>query len=184
MVPLCPFGGPVFRAFGVGGLAAPLWCWRAVWWLWAVLSPPPPSPLFFFGGGVCLFLPLPSLGSRTHWPAFCVVFRVAVGGCVLLGRVPAPRVGWVMYTLGSSPLPAGLSPGSAGWAAASGGFVWLWFRGLGLSGSFLLPGAGFNLLGGPPPLLPGAQWARVWPAVPVCGVPVRRLPGCAVACFG
>ena len=55
----------------------------------------------------------------------------------------------------------------------------LWVRGLGLSVSYLLRGAGFNLLGGPPPLLP-----PVWPAVPVCGVLVRRLPGCAVACFG
>ena len=50
--------------------------------------------------------------------------------------------------------------------------------------SFPLRGAGFNLLGGPPPLLPGALWPRVWPAVPVCGVLVWRLPGCAVACFG
>ena len=48
----------------------------------------------------------------------------------------------------------------------------------------LLCGAGFNLLGGPPPLLPGARWPRVWPAGPTCGVLVRRIPGCAVACFG
>ena len=34
--------------------------------------------------------------------------------------------------------------------------MWLWVRGLGLSVSFLLRSAGFNLLGGPPPLLPGA----------------------------
>ena len=148
------------------------------------LAPPPLPPCFFFRGGVCLFLPLPSAGWRTHWPAFSVVFRVAVGGCVLLGRVPARWVGWVMYTLGSAPLPAGLGPGSAGWAAAPGGFVWLWVRGLGLSVSFLLCGAGFNLLGGPPPLLPGAPWTRVWPAVLVCGVLVRRLLGCALACFG
>ena len=143
-----------------------------------------PPPLFvFFLGGVCLFLPLPSLGWRMHWPAFSVVFRVAVGGCVLLGRLPVPRVGWAMYTLGLAPLPAGLGPGSAGWAAAPGGGVWLWVRGLGLSVSFLLCGAGFNLLGVPPPLLPGARWPHVWPVVPVCGVLVRRLPGCAVACF-
>ena len=147
------------------------------------LTPPPPPLFFFLSGGVCLFPPLPSLGCRTHWPAFSVVFRVAVGGCVLLGRVPAPWVGWAMYTLGSAPLPARLGPGSAGWAAAPGSCVWLWVRGLGLSVSFLLRGAGFNLLGGPPPLLPGPQWPRVWPAVPVCGVLVRRLPGCAVACF-
>ena len=102
----------------------------------------------------------------------------------LLGCVPAPWVGLAMYTLGYAPLPAGLGPASAGWAAAPGGCVWLWVRGLGLSVSFLLCGAGFNLLGGPPPLLPSAQWPRVWPVVPVCGVLVRRLPGCAVACFG
>ena len=87
-----------------GGLVA-LGCFRA----------PPPSPLcFFFGGGGCLFLPLPSLGWRRHWPAFSVVFRAAVGGCVLFGRVPVPWVRWAMYTLGSVPLLAGLGPGSAG----------------------------------------------------------------------
>ena len=147
-------------------------------------APPPPPPSFFLWGGACLFLPLPSLGWRTHWPAFSVVFSAAVGGCVLFGRVPAPWVGWAMYTLGSAPLPGGLGPGSAGWAAAPGGCVWLWVRGLGLFVSFLLCGAGFNLLGGLPLLLPGARWPFVWPAVPVCGVLVRRLPGCAMACFG
>ena len=147
-------GGGVGECLLGGGFGRPLWCWRAVWWLWAVLSPPPPC---FFWGGVCLFLPLPSLGWRTHWPAFFVVFQVAVGGCVLLGRVPAPWVGWVMYTSGSAPLPAGLGPGPAGWPAAPGGFLWLWVRGLGLSVSFLLRGASFNLLGGPPPLLPGPR---------------------------
>ena len=82
------------------------------------LTPPPPPPFLFSGGGACLFLPLPFLGWRTHWPAFSVVFRAAVGGCFLLGRVPAPWVGWAMYTLGSAPPPAGLGPGSAGRAAA------------------------------------------------------------------
>ena len=62
--------------------------------------------------------------------------------------------------------------------------MWLWVRGLGLFVSFPLCGAGFNLLGGPPLLLMGARWPRLWPAVPVCGVLVRRLPGCAMACFG
>ena len=202
-VPL--FGGPPFLAWCCriwpGGPPVPLWgscipcllgrgfghlltCWRAVWWLWAVFSGPPLSPPVFFCGGVCLFLLLPSLGSRTHWSASSVVLRVAVGGCVLLGRVSGPWVGPVMYTFGSAPLPAGSGPGSAGWAATPGGFVRLWVRGLGLSVSFLLRGAGFNLLGGPPLLLPGARWPRVWPVVPVCGVLVRRLPGCAVACFG
>ena len=157
-----------------GGLVA-VGCFRA--------RPPPPR-VFVFRGGACLFLYLPSLGWRTHWPAFSVVFRAAVGGCILFGSVPAPWVGLAMYTLGSAPLPAGLGPGSDGWAAAPGGCMWLWVRGLGLFVSFLLCGACLYLLGGPPPLLPGAQWPRVWPAVPVCGVLVRRLPGCAVACFG
>ena len=158
-----------------GGLVA-VGCFRA---------PPLPPLLFsFWGGGGCLFLPPPSLRWRTHWPAFSVVFRAAVGGCVLFGRVPAPWVGWAMYTVGSAPLLAGLGPGSAGWAAAPGSCLWSWVRGLGWFVSFPLCGAGFNLLGGPPPLMLGALWPRVWPAVLVCGVLVRRLPGCALACFG
>ena len=146
-----------------GGSGRLWWCWRAVWWLSAGFPPPPLPPLLsLLGGGACLFLPLPSLGWRTHWPAFSVVFRAAVGGCVLFGRVPAPWVGWAMYTLGSAPLLAGLGPGSAGWAAAPGGCVWLWGRGLGLFVSFPLCGAGFNLLGGSPPLLPGAFRGVRW----------------------
>ena len=188
VVPLCLCGGPVFGAFWggawppvvvlAGGLAA-VGCFRAF----------SPSPLLFFffcffGGGACLFLPLPSLGWRTHWPAFSVIFRAAVFSCVLCGRVPAPWVGWALYMVGSAPLLAGLGPGSAGWAAAPGGCLWFWVRGLGLFVSFPLCGAGCNLLGGPPPLSPGALWPRVWPAVLVCGVVARRLPGCAVAGFG
>ena len=184
VVPLCLFGGPVFGAFWggawppvvvlAGGLAA-VGCFRAF----------SPSPLLFFGGGgACLFLPLPSLGWRTHWRAFSVVFRAAVFSCVLCGRIPAPWVGWALYTVGSAPLLAGLSPGSAGWAAAPGGCLWFWVRGLGLFVSLPLCGAGCNLLGGPPPLSPGALWPRVWPAVLVCGVVARRLSRCAVAGFG
>ena len=184
VVPLCLCGGPVFGGFwgGVwppvvvlaGGLAA-VGCFRAF----------SPSPLlFFWGGGACPFLPLPSLGWRTHWPAFSVVFRAAVFSCVLCGRVPAPWVGWAMYTVGSAPLLAGLGPGSAGWAAAPGGCLWFWVRGLGLFVSFPLCGAGCNILGGPPPLSPGALWPRVWPVVLVCGLLARRPPGCAVAGFG
>ena len=184
VVPLCLCGGPVFGAFWggawppvvvlAGGLAA-VGCFRAF----------SPSPLLFFlGGGACLFLPLPSLGWRTHWPAFSVVFRAAVFSCVLCGRVPAPWVGWAMYTVGSAPLLAGLGPGSAGWAAAPGGCLWFWVRGLGLFVSFPLCGAGCNLLGGPPPLSRGALWPPVWAAVLVCGVVARRLRGCAVAGFG
>ena len=185
LVPLCLYGAPVFGAFFGGGLAASGGVGGRFGGCGLFLRPPP-SPLccFLWGGGVCLFLPLPSLGWRTHWPAFSVVFRAVDGGCVLFGRVPVPWVGWAMYTLGSAPLLAGLGPGSAGWAAAPGGCVWLPVRGLGLFVSFPLCGAGFHLLGHPPPLLPGVLWPRVWPAVPVCGMRVRRLPGCAVACFG
>ena len=180
-------GTPPFFFFFLGGGPGRLWwCWRVVGRLWAVFVPfpLPPSFFFFWGGGACLFLPLPSLGWRTHWPVFSVVFRAAVFSCVLCGHVPAPWVGWALYTVGSAPLLAGLGPGSAGWAAAPGGCLWFWVRGLGLLVSLPLCGAGCNLLGGPSPLSPGALWSRVWPVVLVCGVVARRLPGCAVAGFG
>ena len=106
-----------------------MWCGWAASWLWAFLVP---LPLFFFGGGVCLFLPLPSLGWCTHWSAFGVVNQVAVGPCVLVGLAPAPWVGWVMCTLGSAALPIGLVSGSASWAVAPGGFVRPWVRGAGV----------------------------------------------------
>ena len=189
VVPLCLCGGPppfFFFFFFLGGGPGRLWWfWRVVGRLWAVFVPFPLPPSFFFlGGGACLFLPLPSLGWRTHWPVFSVVFRAAVFSCVLCGHVPAPWVGWALYTVGSAPLLAGLGPGSAGWAAAPGGCLWFWVRGLGLLVSLPLCGAGCNLLGGPSPLSPGALWSRVWPVVPVCGVVARRLPGCAGAGFG
>ena len=180
-------GSPFFFSFFLGGGPGRLWwCWRVVGRLWAVFVPflLPPSFVFFFGGGACMFLPLPSLGWRTHWPVFSVVLRAAVFSCVLCGHVPAPWVGWALYTVGSAPLFAGLGPGSAGWAAAPGGCLWFWVRGLGLFVSLPLCGAGCNLLGGPSPLSPGALWPRVWPVVLACGVVARRLPGCAVAGFG
>ena len=159
VLPLCLFGGPVFGAFWVGGLAASCGVGGRFGGCGLFWRPPSLPTLFFvfFWGGGCLFLPLPFLGWRTHWPAFGVVFRAAVGSCVLFGRVRAPWLGWAMYTFGSAPLLAGLGPGPAGWAAAPGGCVWLVVRGLGLFVSFLLCGAGFNLLGGPPALLPGAR---------------------------
>ena len=121
-----------------GGSGRLWWCWLAVWRLWAVSVPflPPPSFFFWGGGGACLFLLLPSPGWRSNWPAFSVVFRAVVFSCVLCGRVPAPWVGWAMYTVGSAPLLAGFGPGSAGWAAAPGGCLWFWVRGLGLFVSF------------------------------------------------
>ena len=131
--PLCLLGGPVFGAFLGGGLAASggLGGRFGGCGLSSRLFPlPPPFFFFFWGGGACLFLPLPSLGCCTHWPAFSVVFRAAVFSCALFGRAPAPWVGWAMYTVGSAPLLTGLGPGSAGWAAAPGGCLWFWVRGL------------------------------------------------------
>ena len=125
VAPLCLFGGPVFCAFWVGGLAASCGVGGRFGGCGLFSRPPPSPPVFFFWGGACLLLPLPSLGWRTHWPACSVVFRAAVGSSVFICRVPAPWVGWAMYTLGSAPLPAGLGPGPAGWAAAPGGCVWL-----------------------------------------------------------
>ena len=193
-----PFpGGPLFLAwccrFWVGGPPVPLWgsCLRCLLGgglaasggargrfggcgLFSRLFPLP--PLFFFLGGGGLLVPPPAFPGLVHTLA-CI--QSCLPGCCfqLLSVWPrsAPWVGWPMYTVGSAPLLAGLGPGSAGWAAAPGGCVWLWVRGLGLFVSFPLCSAGFNLLGGSPPLLPGAL---------VCGVLVRHLPGCAVAGFG
>ena len=191
VVRLCLCGGPppfffFFFFFPGGGAWPPVVVLAGGWAAVGCFRAFSPSPLlfFFFWGGACLFLPLPSLGWRTHWPVFSVVFRAAVFSCVLCGHVPAPWVGWALYTVGSAPLLAGLGPGSAGWAAAPGGCLWFWLRGLGLLVSLPLCGAGCNLLGGPSPLSPGALWSRVWPVVLVCGVVARRLPGCAVAGFG
>ena len=124
-----PSGGPVFGAVWLGGLAAS--CGVCGRFRGCGLYSCPP-PFCFFRGGVCLFLPLHSLGWCTHWSAFGVVNRVAVGAFVLLGLAPAPWVGWVMYTFGSAALPAGLGSGSAGWAVAPGGFVRPWVRGAGV----------------------------------------------------
>ena len=179
VVPLCLCGGPFFGAFWggarppvvvlAGGLAA-VGCFRAF----------SPSPLLFFGGGGG-GLPVPPSAFPGLAHALACIQCCLPGCCLQLRSV---WVGWALYTVGSAPLLAGLGPGSAGWAAAPGGCLWFWVRGLGLFVSFPLCGAGCNLLGGPPPLSPGALWPRVWPAVLVCGVVARRLPGCAVAGFG
>ena len=170
--PGAPLGGPVFGAVWVGGLDASCGIGGRRDGCGPFSRPP---PCWFFFGGVCLFLPLPSLGWRTHWSIFCVVFWFAVGDCVLPGRAPTPWVGWVMYTLGSVPLLAGLGSGSAGWAVVPGGFVWPWVSRVlsSLRAGFNFPPAAY--MGGPPPLLPGVRWpfAGVWQAgaVPsgVCG---------------
>ena len=183
VVPLCLFGGPVFGAFWGGGLAASGGVGGRFGGCGLFSRLPPPPSVFFWGGG----LPVPPSAFPGLVHALACIQCCLPGCCFQLRSVwprSAPWVGWAMYTVGSAPLLAGLGPGSAGWAAAPGGCLWFWVRGLGLFVSFPLCGAGFNLLGGPPPLLPGALWPRVWPAVLVCGVLARRLPGCAVAGYG
>ena len=185
VVPLCLFGGPVFGAFCVGGLAASCDVGGRFGGCGLFSHPPSLPPLFYFfgGGAACSSLCLSWAGARTGphsvWSSGLLL---AVAFCLAVFRPHGS--GGLCTRWARRPFSAGLGPGSAGWAAAPGGCVWLWVRRLGLSVSLLPCGAGFNLLGGPPPLLPGARWPRVWPAVPVCGVLVRRLPGCAVACFG
>ena len=178
VVPLCLFGGPVFGAFWgwvwpplvvlAGGLLA-VCCFRA----------PPPSPLccFFLGGGGGLPVPHSAFPGLAH--ALARIQCCLPGCCWRLRSVwpcsgPMGRAGYVHVGLGAP------SCRVRSWLCRLGGCA----RGPGLFVSFPLCGAGFNLLGGPPLLLPGARWPLVWPAVPVCGVLVRRLPGCAVACFG
>ena len=53
--PPVPLWGSCLWCLLGGGFGRLLWCWGAVWWLWAVLLPPPLPPLFFWGGG----LPVP-----------------------------------------------------------------------------------------------------------------------------
>ena len=191
VVPLCLCGGPFFfflfffRCLLGGGLAA---CGSVGGLfggcgLFSCLFPFPP-PFFFWGGGG---LPVPPSACPGLAHALACIQCCLPGCCLQLRSVwsrsgPMGRVGFVH--VGSAPFLAGLGPGSAGWAAAPGGCLWFWVRGLGLFVSLPLCGAGCNLLGGPSPLSPGALWPRVWLAVLVCGVVARRLPGCAVAGFG
>ena len=65
--PPVPLSGSCLRCFSGGGFGRLWWCWRAVWWLWAVFAPPT-SPLccFLFGGGAAYSsLCLPWAGART-----------------------------------------------------------------------------------------------------------------------
>ena len=180
--PPVPLWGSCLRCLLGGGFGRLLWCWRAVWWLWAVFAPPPPPPVFLLGGGAaCSSLCLPWAGTRTGpHSAWSSGLLLAVAFCLAVFR-PNGSDGLCTFGLGAPSCQV------RSWLCRLGGCarrVWLWVRGLGLLVSFPLGGAGFNLLCGPPPLLPGARWPRVWCAVLVCGVLVRRLPGCAVACFG
>ena len=104
VVPPCLFGGPVFGALWGGGFGRLWWCWRAVWWLWAVLAPPPPPPSvgFFLGGGAaCSSLCLPWLAHALARIQCCLP-----GCCWRLRSVwpcsgPMGRVGYVHGGLGA-----------------------------------------------------------------------------------
>ena len=183
--PPVPLLGSFFRCLLGGGLGRLWWCWRAVWRLWAVFVPFPPPPSFFLGGGGGLPVPPSAFPGLAH--ALACIQCCLPGCCLQLRSVwprsgPMGRVGLVHGGLGAP--SCRVRSWLCGWAAVPGGCLWFWVRGLGLFVSFPLCGAGCNLLGGPPPLSPGALWPRVWPAVLVCGVVARRLPGCAVAGFG
>ena len=168
----CLLGGGLAASGGVGGRFGGC----------GLFSPPPPLAFFWVGGIACSSLCLP-------WLAHALArIQCCLPGCCWRLRSVWPcsgPVGRVHYVHGELSAP---SCRVRSWlcrpGGCPGGCLWLWVRGLGLFVSFPLCGAGFNLLGGPPPLLPGALWPRLWPAVLVCGVLVRRLPGCAVVCFG
>ena len=121
------------------------------------LAPPPCPPCFLFLGWG---LPVPP----SAFPGLAhALARIQCGlpGCCWRLRSAWPNsgpMGWVGY------VHVGLSAPSCrvrSWLCRLGGCArrlkWLWVRGLGLSVFFLLCGAGFNLLGGRPPLLPGAR---------------------------
>ena len=105
VVPLCLFGGPVFGAFWVGGLAAFCVVGGRFGGCGLFLRPP---PLFFFSGGACPFLPLPSLGWRTHCGR-CVV-RLVRRHSWWWFLCATPRHSWLGFPAGgggrSSPILA------------------------------------------------------------------------------
>ena len=101
--PPVPLRGSCLRCLLGGGFGRLWWCWRAVWWLWAVFAPPPLPPLvFFFGGGAaCSSLCLPWLAHALARIQCCLP-----GCCWRLRSVwpcsgPMGRVGYVLGGLGA-----------------------------------------------------------------------------------
>ena len=87
--PPVPLWGSCLRCLLGGGLGRLWWCWRAVWWLWAVFAPPPLPPLFFFWGGrpACSSLCLPLAGARTGpHSVLSSGLLLAVGFCLAVFR--------------------------------------------------------------------------------------------------
>ena len=99
-----PLWGSCLRCLLGGGFGHLLWCWRAVWWLWAVLLPPPLPPLFFLGGGsACSPLCLRGLAHalariQCGLPGCCWWLR-SIWPC----SGPMGRVGYVHVRLGAPP---------------------------------------------------------------------------------
>ena len=98
VVPLCLFGGPVFGAFWVGGLAASGGVGGRFGGCGLFSRPPPLPPLFFLGGGggaACSSLCLPFAGARTGphsvWSTGCCWRLRSVWPC----SGPMGQVGYV-----------------------------------------------------------------------------------------
>ena len=122
VVPLCLFGGPVFGAFWVGGLAS-LCVFGGRFGGCGLFRAAPASPFLFFfffwgGGGApgCSSLCLPSAGACSVAGVWCGWSLATPGGgsCVLLPATP----GWV-----SLPLVVG-GPRHSWLGSAGGGGVW------------------------------------------------------------
>ena len=147
LVPLYLFGGPVFGALWVGGLApfcvvggglVAVGCFRA--------PTPPPFFFFFFGGGGspgCSSLCLSSAGACSVAGVWCGWSLATPGGgsCVLLPATP----GWV-----SLPVVVG-GPRHSWLGSAGGGGVWRWCVGGVVAGvwcgwSLATPGGGSCVL--------------------------------------
>ena len=115
VVPLCLFGGPVFGALRVGGLAT--FCVvggrLGGCGLFSRGPPLPPPPFFFLGGGGGLAVP-PFAFPRLALALWLVCGVVGGGSCVLLPATP----GWV-----SLPVVVG-GPRHSWLGSAGGGGVW------------------------------------------------------------
>ena len=188
VVPLCLFGGPVFGALWVGGLAP--FCVVGGRFggcgLFSRARPPPPPFFFFFfffgGGGLpgCSSRSLPSAGGCSVAGVWCgwSLATPGRGSCVLLPATP----GWV-----SLPVVVG-GPRHSWLGFAGGGGVWCvavvcWW-GCGWCVVWLVPrhswrrflcatprhswlGFASGGVGRTPPFLAGVRWRR---CCVVCGV--------------
>ena len=187
VVPLCLFGGPVFGALRVGGLAP--FCvfgWR--FGGCGLFSRAP--PLFFLGGGggAWLFLPLPSLGWRLLC-GWCVVWLVPRHSWRRF-LCATPRHSWLGFAAGGggrSPPPlAGVC--RRRWCVVCGGgvLVGLWLVCGVVGPSPLLAEVPVCYS---PPLLAGfrCRWWWAVPATPGWGPLAALLCGVwcvAVVCWG